>query len=572
MLESTLARAFSAAGAGSPQNSASTACELRPEQPSRMAEEGRQAVALRASEVRDAGQSSWQSLMLQEAGVVMQEAGVVNGKPVDAPPRRKSTGSTRSNLTLPPRKGSENSESTPQKSPARRGSFSRNSGSSTHRPVFADAAAMKEKLKTAIGKREYRVSDFYSETGIAQCIARSALFENICLLVIGVNAVWIAIDTDFNKAAILLDAHPVFLLVDSLFCAFFLGEWLIRFLAFEHKRHCLRDRWFIFDSVLVWMMVADTWVMSLVFALVRSGSDGVGSIADAGGVSHFTIFRVIKLLRLVRMARVLRLLRATPELMVMIKAMGIAMRSVFFTLIILMILIYVYAIAFTRMMEGTHVGEEDFSEVMVSINTLLVFGVIPEQEELVEGVGSVHVVYRLVMLTYVALATLTMMHMLVGIMVEVIYVVSSVEKEQLLINFVTEELGRTLSLHGLGTEGDTLISRVDFGDFLEKPYTLKALKDIGVDAVGLVDFADFMFADAEEITFAHFMETILQLRGSNVATVKDIVDLRKFVTMSLNRLELQLDFRRTASANTEAYLHRAGHKHGQSGGGNNKED
>jgi len=394
---------------------------------------------------------------------------------------------------------------------------------------------MKEKLKAAIGKREYRVSDFYKDTGIAQWIARSSLWEHACLLVIGINAIWIAIDTNYNKAAVLLDAHLVFIVAENFFCVFFFVELFIRFLAFKSKRNCLRDRWFVFDSTLLVLMVVETWVMTMVFWLIRIGTGN--SEGAQTGVSQFTMFRVLRLLRLSRMARMIRLLRATPELMVMIRAMGVAMRSVVFTLVILMVLIYVFSITFTQMMEGTAIGEREFTGVLVSMNTLLVQGVLPEQADLVNGVGAEHIVYRLIMLVYVFLSTLTVMNMLVGILCEVINVVSSVEKEQLLIHFVKAELGTTLSLHGLDTEGGALISRDEFGDFLEKPYALKALKEIGVDAVGLVDFADFIFADAEDITFAHFMDTILQLRGSNVATVKDIVDLRKFVTSALHRLE-----------------------------------
>merc|ERR1711920_807805 len=61
--------------------------------------------------------------------------------------------------------------------------------------------------------------------------------------------------------------------------------------------------------------------------------------------------------------------------------------------------------------------------------------------------------------------------------------------------------------------------------------------------IGLVDFADFIFdgdgcgaeEDEPELDFPKFMDVVLQLRGSNNATVKDVVDLRKFVQ---NQFEL----------------------------------
>mmetsp|Transcript_99284 Transcript_99284/g.171030 ORF Transcript_99284/g.171030 Transcript_99284/m.171030 type:complete len:138 (+) Transcript_99284:49-462(+) len=60
---------------------------------------------------------------------------------------------------------------------------------------------------------------------------------------------------------------------------------------------------------------------------------------------------------------------------------------------------------------------------------------------------------------------------------------------------------------------------------------------MGVDVVGLVDFADIIFENDIELSFADFMELVLQLRGSNNCTVKDMVDLRKFVVTELSAAE-----------------------------------
>mmetsp|Transcript_34779 Transcript_34779/g.64434 ORF Transcript_34779/g.64434 Transcript_34779/m.64434 type:complete len:179 (-) Transcript_34779:59-595(-) len=59
---------------------------------------------------------------------------------------------------------------------------------------------------------------------------------------------------------------------------------------------------------------------------------------------------------------------------------------------------------------------------------------------------------------------------------------------------------------------------------------------MGVDVVALVDLCDFIFQDEMYLDFRHFMDLVMQLRGSNQATVKDIVDLRRFITMEFNAL------------------------------------
>ncbi|CAE7572199.1 Scn11a, partial [Symbiodinium pilosum] len=62
---------------------------------------------------------------------------------------------------------------------------------------------------------------------------------------------------------------------------------------------------------------------------------------------------------------------------------------------------------------------------------------------------------------------------------------------------------------------------------LESPGGLKALETVGVDPVGLIDYADQIFAKEhgeegtqETVLFSHFMNEILQLRGTNTCTVK----------------------------------------------------
>merc|ERR1711933_489234 len=61
----------------------------------------------------------------------------------------------------------------------------------------------------------------------------------------------------------------------------------------------------------------------------------------------------------------------------------------------------------------------------------------------------------------------------------------------------------------------------------------RALQDVGVDVVSLVDFTDFIFQNGRELTFSDCMDVVLQLRGTNASTVKDIVDLRKQVLAEL---------------------------------------
>lgn len=403
-------------------------------------------------------------------------------------------------------------------------------GKPIRRAVFADAEAMKNKLREALSNPQYNVADFYHKTGIAQHVATSPVFENSTLFVIVLNAFWIFIDTDYNDAEILWNAEPIFIVVENLFCAYFLFEWMVRFLAFEQKSNTGKDAWFVFDSILMALMAGETWLLNIFLWMI-------GADKSSNPLGNASILKLIRLLRLTRMARLARVLRAMPELMVLVKGMASATRSVFLTICLLVAIIYIFGIAFVQLMRDTEAGQTYFDNVPNAMNSLLMHCTLPDQEPIVKLVGEENFACRLIILLYIGLATLTILNMLIGVLCEVVSVVSAVEKESLLLNYVKARLQMMLTTSGLDADHDCMISRLEFQALLQNRIAIKALTDVGVDVVGLVDFTDFIFADDKNLTFPEFMEIVLSLRGSNMATVKDIVDVRKLLMNEMAKVE-----------------------------------
>ena len=62
--------------------------------------------------------------------------------------------------------------------------------------LFPDKSEMMITVQASMCKPEYKVTDFYAKTGWAQKIARTNMFDNVTLAVIGMNSLWIAIDMD----------------------------------------------------------------------------------------------------------------------------------------------------------------------------------------------------------------------------------------------------------------------------------------------------------------------------------------------------------------------------------------
>merc|ERR1719424_2199769 len=108
------------------------------------------------------------------------------------------------------------------------------------RQIFANADQMKEQVQKAILEPEYNVKDMYKEDGCWAAIARSSLFDISSISVILLNALWLAVETDYNDEALLVNAAPPFIIVENLFCAFFVWEITVRFMAFKVKSHTMK--------------------------------------------------------------------------------------------------------------------------------------------------------------------------------------------------------------------------------------------------------------------------------------------------------------------------------------------
>jgi len=402
------------------------------------------------------------------------------------------------------------------------------------RCLLPDEEELKRKVRSAIGKPVYDVNESYHDTGICQQLTRSTWMEAFTILVITCNAVWIAIEADMNDQDILTKAHWSFQVGENFFCGYFVFEWLIRFGAFREKRLCLKDNSFLFDTALMLMMVAETWVLLLILIVTESGS---GTGLNTG------VLRAVRLLRLCRMARLSKLLLALPELLVLFKGITTASRAVLSALFLIAMLVYVFAIFFRQITRGTELEEKFFGSIPDAMSHLLLTSVTPDLVDVfAEDFGPAGGGYAILYFIFIMLVSFTVMNLLVGVLVNVVAVVARVEQEALQVELLRKELSKALSC--LDENDDQRITKEEFCTMLVKPEVLSALKAASVDCIGLADFAEFFFESAQTmedgtpyLTTGQLLELVCQLRGGNIATVKDIVDIRRFMSLTLNDVE-----------------------------------
>eukprot|EP00747_Dinoflagellata_sp_TGD_P125243 gnl/TRDRNA2_/TRDRNA2_174129_c1_seq17.p1 gnl/TRDRNA2_/TRDRNA2_174129_c1~~gnl/TRDRNA2_/TRDRNA2_174129_c1_seq17.p1 ORF type:complete len:910 (+),score=200.24 gnl/TRDRNA2_/TRDRNA2_174129_c1_seq17:187-2730(+) len=403
------------------------------------------------------------------------------------------------------------------------------------RRVFADSENLKKKAQEHLIQR-VSVSNYYKSDGFLQKLVKNAYFEQCTLIMIALNAIWIAVDTDNNQADVLRDADLIFQVVENLFCIYFTFEILVRLCAFEKKRNCVKDPWFVFDAALVGMMIVETWIITIALLIFD-----VGSIGVLGNLSMLRMARMVKMLRMTRMAR---LLRAVPELMVLVKGIAIAARSVFFFFLLITIIVYIFAIVCRITTKDSHVEDRYFNSVPAAMNSLLIEYILPmNNEAIVNEVSQMIPAMWPLLMVFLLLTSITIMYMLIGVLVNVVNVVTSTEKEGMTVSAVNYELRE--AFWSMNVDVNLPIVKEKYQELLMSPQIFNIVHAVGVDVINLVEMADMIYEDVPDgLDFVDFVRIVLSMRGTNPATVKDVKEqlrvIKNVVKETVNEFMLQI--------------------------------
>jgi len=231
----------------------------------------------------------------------------------------------------------------------------------------------------------------------------------------------------------------------------------------------------------------------------------------------------------------------------MIKGVKQASRAVGSALLLLVILVYVFAIImFTLLKDESDVLiQERFKRLGTVIVTLVTDGAF------MDGIGYVsrillnqnHYVAEGVFMVFVLLSALTVMNMLIGVLCEVVTSVAAAEKEDGQIKLVKDRL--LSMLKELDEDKSGLISRYEVAQVLDDVNALSVLHSINVDVKCLLEELNLCFEDAEELAIQQIMEVILMLRGDRQPSMKDLLHSRGFAHWQTNQALGDLEERMT---------------------------
>ncbi|CAK0823523.1 unnamed protein product, partial [Prorocentrum cordatum] len=375
---------------------------------------------------------------------------------------------------------------------------------------------------------------YYSSGPLAD-VARSKVFQGFGTFLVALNAIWIAIELD-NKDE---KSSVGFQLVEHAFCALFSLEIAIRFAAYRRKWLCLKDRWFCFDTVLVLLVVLDSWLLPI--AGILAGPEHGDAING-----DFTVLRVARLLRLTRMAR---LLKTMPMMMTLLRGITTSIRPVSIAVGLLMIIIYIFSIIFRSLVSlndpGGFLEREYFPSVTYTMLFLLLHGTFLDSV----GTTGFHInreggVFMLfVFLFYIFATSFLMLNMLIRVVCEMVSMVKSSEDEALAKVSLESRLCDIMEVYDADAKG--ALNQSEFDLFVTNIEVVQSLRHFDVDIKALITLADMMFshvspgndADNFALGFDDIMSLAVRLKGNSACRVEDIVKMREFTKYRLQELE-----------------------------------
>merc|ERR1740138_293333 len=108
---------------------------------------------------------------------------------------------------------------------------------------------------------------------------------------------------------------------------------------------------------------------------------------------------------------------------------------------LLLIIMYIFAIALTQMARETVMGDLYFPHVSYAIYTLWINGTLLDNlSTVVYDIKEESAVCLVIFNVFILLAALTVMNMLIGVLCEVVSAVAAVEREEMLVSLVQSKM------------------------------------------------------------------------------------------------------------------------------------
>eukprot|EP00929_Paragymnodinium_shiwhaense_P038641 TRINITY_DN2039_c0_g1_i3.p1 TRINITY_DN2039_c0_g1~~TRINITY_DN2039_c0_g1_i3.p1 ORF type:complete len:912 (+),score=215.56 TRINITY_DN2039_c0_g1_i3:157-2892(+) len=345
----------------------------------------------------------------------------------------------------------------------------------------------------------------------------SPKFDNLVGGIIIFNAITIGAQTDYNARSLSLDVPLGFQLLEYGFAFWFTLELTMRIcvhkcMFFSIRREGWLWNWFDF------FVVAAQLVELFVELLATSAN------LDAG---NLRLLRVLRILRLVRILRVVRVLHLISELRTIVSSIVGSFRSLAWTCVLLLLMIYIVAVYFTQSITDHLVEREadmalsDHEQTLADLFNSIGRAILSLFQAMSGGLDwdtiagpmfmEISSMNGFLFVCYIAFALLALMNVVTGVFVQTALQSARNEED----SFMTDQIVSIFKSSRDDSDSVLTLSEDEIAQSIEDPGLAKEWKSIGVareDARYL-----FRLLDVEgngEVPFAEFLGGALRLNGA----------------------------------------------------------
>lgn len=356
-------------------------------------------------------------------------------------------------------------------------------------------------------------------------IVRSPKFELVFGMCILANSFYIGLTTDWSARHLYSEPPEVFFYVEIVFTACFAIELMLRLINEGPKQYCIASserHWAWLDTVIVVTSVIEAFSE----IALRLSSSSASSSSDGASTSQFRIVRILRITRLVRIVRITRIVRFVRALRTMVHQLLSTLKSLFWAVLLLFLIIYLFAIFFTQAVTA-YAKAEDKGDVLeywstLSVSMLTLYMAITggiNWNQVVVPLNEVGTIYLCVFVGYIVMAQLAVLNVLTGVFCQ-----NAIESASHDAELVTQQMlaqremyvKRLQALFGdLDTDRSGTVSLKEFQDHLADPQVQAYFESLELDTSDV--WTLFKLLDVDEgnrIDLEEFVSGAMRLRGT----------------------------------------------------------
>lgn len=371
------------------------------------------------------------------------------------------------------------------------------------------------------------VGDDAHKESCVQRMVRSSAFDLLCAMAVMTNSIFIGIEVQLSLSAD-NDVTTSIHVIQYVYAAWLFLELAMRIWADGCSIFCGPDwMWSLLDllvvSISLWEVVAD-----IIYAVDSNDVSG-----NADGVTGLKALRIVRVTRILQVVRLMRVFRFVLAFRTLITSIAFTLKSLFWALMLLLLIVYVFAVLFCQAVNDYIVDSANpelpeyelrmcekyfgsVSDTMISLFMSIAAGV--SWENVIAPLRLISGMWALVFILYVSFTYFAVLNVVTGVFCQ-----SAIESAQndhatMVQSILKNKEAHIAKIHGLfsqlGTENTGVITFANFNEKINTPQVRAYFELLGLDVWDAWSFFKLLdLDDSGDVAVEEFLMGCLRTRG-----------------------------------------------------------